>query len=77
MKRTVILSILLLNLHFGFSQTFNKLTTDEKGKELLLGEISKTDLTKNTFNTWFSKNYDDYLVNKSITKQLQGFFKSI
>ena len=71
MKRTVILSILLLNLHFAFSQTTNKLTTDKKGNELLLGEITKSDLTKNSFNTWFSKNYNDYLVNKSITKQLK------
>ncbi|WOD44841.1 thioredoxin domain-containing protein [Hwangdonia lutea] len=71
MKRTVILSILLLNLLFSFSQTANKLITDEKGNELLLGEISKFDLTKNTFNTWFSKNYDDYLVNKGIAKQLK------
>ena len=71
MKRTVILSVLLLNLLFSFSQTANKLTTDKNGKELLLGEISKSDLTKNSFNTWFSKNYDDYLVNKSIAKQLK------
>ena len=71
MKRTVIFLILLLNLHFAFSQATNKLTTDKKGNELLLGEISKSDLTKNTFNTWFSKNYDDYLVNKNITKQLK------
>ncbi len=71
MKRTVILSILLLNLHFAFSQTVNKFTTDKKGNELLLGKISKTDLTKNTFNTWFSKNHDDYLANKSIAKQLK------
>lgn len=71
MKRIVILSILLLSLHFAPSQIANKLTTDKKGNELLLGEISKSDLTKNTFNTWFSKNYDDYLVNKSIVKQLK------
>ncbi|WP_034041899.1 thioredoxin domain-containing protein [Wocania ichthyoenteri] len=71
MKRTVTLSIFLLNLLFSFSQTANKLTADKKGNELLLGEISKSDLTNNTFNTWFSENYDDYLVNKGITKQLK------
>ena len=74
MKRTVISSILLLS-HFVFSQSFNKLTTDQKGNELLLGEISKSDLTQNTFNSWFSKNYDAYLVNKSITKQLKDSLK--
>ncbi len=71
MKRTVILSILLLNLHFSFSQTVKKLSTDKKGNELLLGKITKSDLTNNTFNTWFSKNHNDYLVNKSIIKQLK------
>ncbi|WP_341215942.1 thioredoxin domain-containing protein [uncultured Wocania sp.] len=71
MKRTVTLFILLLNLLFSFSQTANKLTVDKKGNELLLGRITKSDLTNNTFNTWFSKNYNDYLVNKNITKQLK------
>lgn len=71
MKRAVILSILLLNLQFTFSQSVNKLTKDQKGNDLLLGEISKSDLTQNAFNTWFSKNYDDYLVNASIVKQLK------
>ncbi|MCF7568414.1 thioredoxin family protein [Sabulilitoribacter arenilitoris] len=55
-----------------FSQSFNKLRTDQKGNELLLGEISKSDLTNNTFYTWFSKNYNNYLVDKSITKKLKG-----
>ncbi len=70
-KRTVILSTLLLSLHFAFSQTHKKLTTDKKGNELLLGKITKSDLINNTFNTWFSKNHKDYLVNKSIIKQLK------
>ena len=71
MKRTVILFSLLLNLYFCFSQTLNHLKIDKKGHELLLGEINKRGLTKNTFNTWFTKNYNDYLVNKDIVKGLK------
>ena len=71
MKRTVTFLILLLSLQFGFSQAKEPLTTDPNGKELLLGEIKKTDLTKNSFSNWFNKNYDDYLINKSIVKNLK------
>ncbi|MEC3906607.1 thioredoxin family protein [Tamlana sp. 2201CG12-4] len=71
MKRTVILSAFLLSLCLGFSQSANKLVIDKKGHEMLLGSISKTDLTTNSFKTWFSKNHNTYLTNKSIIKQLK------
>ena len=71
MKRTVFSFIILLSLHFGFSQTLNHIELDKKGNEVLLGEINKSGLINNTFNTWFSKNYKDYLVNKGITKKLK------
>lgn len=72
MKRTVLLLIILLNLHFGFSQTLNHLEIDENGNELLLGEINKKGFAKSPFNAWFSKNYDDYLVNKKVVKLLKN-----
>ncbi len=71
MKRIITFLIFFISLQFSFSQTTEPLTTDTDGKELLLGEIKKTDLTKNSFSSWFSKNYDDYLVNKSIVKNLK------
>ena len=71
MKRTIFLFIILLSLQFGFSQTLNHIELDKKGNEVLLGEINKSGLTTNTFNTWFSKNHKDYLVNKGITKKLK------
>ncbi len=71
MKRTITFLALLLSLQFSFSQTTGPLTTDSNGKELLLGEIKKIDLTKNSFSSWFNKNYDDYLFNKSIIKTLK------
>lgn len=71
MKRTVILILLLVCLQFSFSQTTKNLITDSNGKELLLGNIFKNDLTQNSFKTWFNKNYDTYLVNKSMVKNLK------
>ncbi|WP_396602904.1 thioredoxin family protein [Algibacter sp. R77976] len=75
MKRTILLLITLLSLQFGFSQTLNHIEFDKKGNEVLLGEINKNGLTQNTFNTWFSKNHEDYLVNKVITKKLKDSLK--
>ncbi|GAA3595929.1 thioredoxin family protein [Flavivirga amylovorans] len=76
MKRTMILFTLLLNLHFVFSQTLNSLSLDKKGNELLLGEINRNGLTKNSFNNWFSKNHKDYLVNKKVVKLLKTSLKN-
>ena len=75
MKRTILLLITLLSLQFGFSQTLNHIEFDKKGNEVLLGEINKNGLTQNTFNTWFSKNHEDYLLNKAITKKLKDSLK--
>ncbi|MGB5417229.1 thioredoxin domain-containing protein [Algibacter sp.] len=70
MKRAV-LFIILLSLQFGFSQSLNHIELDAKGNEVLLGEINKNGLTRNTFNSWFSINHEDYLVNKAIAKKLK------
>ncbi|MCF7559871.1 thioredoxin family protein [Sabulilitoribacter multivorans] len=75
MQRTVFFSILLLGLQLCFSQSLNHIETDVKGNEVLLGKINKTALTNNSFNEWFSKNYGDYLVNKSVIKQLKDSLK--
>lgn len=71
MQRTVSVILLLFGLQFSFSQTASKLSFTDKGDELLLGEITKSDLTENSFKTWFNKNHSDYLVNKSIVKSLK------
>ncbi|PWH83614.1 hypothetical protein DIS18_03410 [Algibacter marinivivus] len=75
MKRTAILLITLLSLQFGFSQTLNHIELDQKGNEVLLGKINKIGLTQNTFNSWFSKNHEDYLVNKAVAKKLKDSLK--
>ena len=70
MKRTIYLFLTLLSLQVGFSQTLNHIELDKKGNEVLLGEINRSGLINNSFNTWFSKNHKEYLVNKSIVKKL-------
>lgn len=76
MKRTVSFLILLFSLQFAYTQSINSLSKDEKGNDLLLGEINKSGLKQNSFNTWFSKNYDDYLINKNIVKSLKDSLKT-
>ncbi len=77
MKRTVsFLILLLLSLQFANTQTLNSLSKDEKGNDLLLGEINKSGLKQNSFNSWFSTNYDDYLLNKNVVKILKDSLKA-
>ncbi len=71
MKRAVTLFIILLSLHSGFSQTLNNQIIDKKGHPVLLGEIDKQGLTGGTFNTWFLKNHDDYLINKKVVNRIK------
>lgn len=75
MQRTGITLIVLLILKFGFSQPLNHIEFDKKGDEILLAKIDKNGLSSHTFNSWFSKNYENYLVNKAITKKLKGALK--
>lgn len=71
MKRAVTLFVILLNLHYGFSQTLNHQIIDKKGRPVLLGEVNKQGLTGNTFNTWFSRYHDNYLINKKVVNRIK------
>ena len=71
MKRTVIILSLLFCFSTSYSQTYNQLVVDDKGKEKLLGKINREGLTSNSFNNWFSKNYDNYIPNKKFTNTLK------
>ncbi len=76
MKRTVLYFIIFISLQFGYSQTASNVFLDDIGNEMLLGQISKADLLKNTFNAWFSKNYGDYLENEKVIKHLKDSIKN-
>ena len=66
MQRTIILFICLFCLTISYSQSINQFVTNDKGNEKLLGKINREGLTSNSFNVWYSKNYDDYLVNDKV-----------
>ena len=71
MKRTVTILSLLFYLSYSNSQNFNHLEIDDKGNEKLLGKINREGLTTNSFNTWYSKNYDNYIVNETLVKSFK------
>jgi len=75
MKRTVIFFVFFFCLTFSYSQTINQLVNDHKGNEKLLGQINRKGLTSNTFNSWYSENYDDYLTNDKIISVLKDSLK--
>ena len=75
MKRTVILVLAIFCFTISFSQTINKEVIDDRGKAKLLGVINKEDLTKASYNEWFLKNHDDYLVNEKVVKKFKDSLK--
>lgn len=75
MKRIITVIILLFCFQIGASQTLNHSVKDAKGKEKLLGKINKEGLTQAPFNDWFSKNHEDYIVNKHLAKSYKNQLK--
>jgi len=70
MKRTITILSLLFCLSLSYSQTYNQLVVDDKGKEKLLGKINREGLTSNSFKNWFDKNYDNYTPNEELINAL-------
>jgi len=71
MNRTVITLSLLFCLSLCYSQTYNQLEVDDKGKEKLLGKINRDGLTSNSFKKWFGKSYDNYIPNNKVINTLE------
>jgi len=70
---TIIFSIIFsIGIH---SQTINQKSKDHNGREILLGKIDKSGLTENSFNTWFTPNYDAYKVDTKILKLIKKDLK--
>ena len=57
------------------SQEVNQVTKDAKGHEKMLGEITKDGFTSNSFNAWFTPNYEAYQPDAIIVKKLQRKLK--
>ncbi|WP_430410518.1 thioredoxin family protein [Kordia sp.] len=57
------------------SQEVNQVTKDTRGREKMLGEITKEGLTSNTFDKWFTPNYEAYEPDAEIITKLQRKLK--
>jgi thiol-disulfide isomerase/thioredoxin len=57
------------------SQEVNQVTKDTKGREKMLGEITKEGFTSNTFNSWFTPNYEAYIPDETLVKKLKRKLK--
>ncbi len=54
------------------AQEINTKVTDTFGNEKLVGEISKTGLTKDSFASWFNRGFENYTVEDTTLKALQS-----
>lgn len=56
-------------------QQLNVEITENTTTPYLLGRIDKSGLESDNYNTWFSKNYEDYVLNEGIIKQFASELK--
>ncbi|AXG69352.1 thioredoxin [Kordia sp. SMS9] len=75
MNKLFIFIMTLLVSQILCSQSVNQLTKDSRGRDLLLGKITKEGLTSNSFNSWFSKNYEAYEPDAAIIEKLKRKLK--
>jgi len=68
MNRLFISIFTLFLCQLLLSQEVNQVTKDAKGNEKMLGEITKEGFTSNTFNSWFTPNYEAYIPDETIVK---------
>ena len=61
----------ILSSFLTFSQDFNHVVKDEKGKEKLLGICNQQAFTKAPFKEWYDKFHDAYLINDRIVNKLK------
>ncbi|MCH2193358.1 thioredoxin family protein [Kordia sp.] len=67
--------LMLFMCQFTLAQSVNQLTKDVRGRDMLLGEITKEGFTSNSFNSWFSKNYEAYEPDATTIKKLKRKLK--
>lgn len=66
---------MLLLCQFLLSQEVNQVTKDAKGREKMLGKITKDGFTANSFNSWFTPNYEAYQPDEKLIKKLKRKLK--
>jgi hypothetical protein len=56
-------------------EPFNQLSQDRNGKPMLIGRCKVAALSKAPFGEWFTKNYEEYAVNKAAADSLQPLLR--
>ncbi|WP_336127752.1 thioredoxin family protein [Mesoflavibacter sp. CH_XMU1422-2] len=74
--KKIITFIALFIYTSSFSQTLNQEVKDDNGSTKLLGLIDKNGLTKTPYNDWFTKNYDNYIVNEALVNSYKDSLNS-
>ncbi|EDP98322.1 thioredoxin family protein [Kordia algicida OT-1] len=75
MNKLFIFTLIILSVQLVLSQEPNQVTKDARGRDMMLGKITKEGFTENSFNSWFSTNYEAYQPDAIITKKLQRKLK--
>jgi len=75
MKMSTLL-LIFLSCQLSFTQSLNKEINNKGERPYLLGKINKEGLTQQNYNTWFTKQYDDYQFKKETISEISNNLKS-
>lgn len=72
MKNSILILITILCSIIGNTQEVNKEIAIADETPFLLGKINKDGLTSEHYNSWFSKNYEDYKLDKATIEAIKS-----
>lgn len=72
--KAIFTCVLLLFTYTFFAQKINQTVIDDKGKLMLLGKTNKKAFEHKDFE-WYQKNYDAYIANSNVIKELKTLLK--
>ncbi|WP_046744017.1 tetratricopeptide repeat protein [Kordia zhangzhouensis] len=75
MNKYILCIIAVFLCQRSLSQDATILSKDARGNEKMLGIITKQGLTSNSFNSWFTPNFEAYEPNEQIIKKLRRKLK--
>ncbi|WP_053002467.1 thioredoxin family protein [Kordia jejudonensis] len=75
MNRIFTLGFALLCIQISLAQEINQVTKDARGREKMLGEINKKGFTQNSFDKWFTPNYEAYQPDEKTIQKLKRKLK--
>ncbi|MFZ4591131.1 MAG: thioredoxin family protein [Ignavibacteria bacterium] len=76
MKYILVLA-LLLTAKFVFSQDYVVTTDDKKNEPMLMGTITRSLLTENSFGEWFNKSYEAHKIDQKTLDKVNKDFSNL